>query len=221
MRRLAALLALLAAGCSNTAEPPLSSELSTNALMVAGSLQSNGEAILALAVLETAARATVTLSGDRLLLSDGADETDFAAYDSGYVALLETSTTEPALILARGTGERVSVTLPLPPAFALTPPPDASPLTAPFTFSWDEHQGAASITVTSPCFTEISRALALDVGTYTVQPADLAFVSDLAACDVTIVVSRSTTLSASAPALAEPVSMSVEQIRTVRFTGTR
>jgi hypothetical protein len=222
VRRAALLLALLGAGCSSgAADPQLSSDFATGELRLYPRLSSNGGAILATATLADGAGSWVALRGDRLLLRDGAAETEFSGYDGGYAALLETESTEPAVVLAREEGGEVSVTVPLPPAFALTPPPDPSPLAEPFTFTWDAYDGAPSISVTSPCFSPVTRALSLDVGAYTIQPADLAYQSDLAQCEVTVVITRASSPSIPAPELAAEVAASAQQIRTVRFTGTR
>jgi hypothetical protein len=223
VRRALLVPALLAAGCSNGGGMTMmpSSDYEAKELKLTAKVASNGSSILATALLQDPEGSWVTLDEDRLLLGDGTKTAELIAYDQGYVALLESASTTPALLLERGEGADARVEVPLPEAFALAAPPDPSPLGAPITFTWDEYPGEPSITVTSPCFADVRRSLTAYTGTFTLHPTDLAFTSDNGVCDVYVEVARTALLGLAASEPLGSVTGSSQQIRTVHFTGTR
>lgn len=207
-------------GCSSEA-PFLSNDVSTRDISLA--VFADGDAARThVRVSLDGPRGDVRLLGeDRLLLRAGAIEVPLGRGDAGDLeAHLAPGTVGLSLHLARGAPETsVDVAIPMPPATTITVPATAS-RAAPLPIMWTGAGGSHTLTLalSGTCVPAITRPLSIDVGSYTLQPADLAGFST-ETCAVTITLTRALVEQGSTPPL-EHTYLSLTQVMTTVFAST-
>jgi hypothetical protein len=191
-------IALFCAACtspSDSANTPSSSSYADDRLSVLLDVESNG--------LQALVRAEPNVSGTRVVVSGGdvlfAEATDsartslvaFGSEPSGYAALLSTRANVVTVGLERAAAtSRVDVVL--PPAFTITLPSSPASRSQPIKFTWDPSTVDMATIAFSGCG-NFERSLGSDVGSFTLQPADLPQTNP---CTLQIMVSRTRTIVA-------------------------
>jgi hypothetical protein len=189
-------------GCSS--EPPIvSSDVSTRDMSL--TVYADGDAAgTHVRVTLQGPRGPVTLvDSDRLVLHAGDVGFPLARNETGFLVTdLAPGTAGLGLRIAREAPETsVDVAIPMPPLTAIDLPPSAS-RAAPLAVKWTPAEGPQTLTLAlaGSCIPAISRPLSIDVGSYTLQPADLAGPS-AETCAVTVTLTRALVEESDAPPL--------------------
>lgn len=207
-------------GCSSEA-PTVSSDVSTRDMSL--SVGADGDAAgTHLRVWLGGPRGDLTLVGaDRLVLRAGDTVIPMTRDAQGHPAAdLAPGTVGLALRLGREAPETsVDVAIPMPPLTAITTPPTAS-RAAPLAVQWTPAEGRQKLTLelSGACIPAISRPLSIDVGSYTLQPADLVGPSG-ESCDVTMTLTRALVEQSDTPPL-QHTYLSLTQVATAVFEST-
>jgi hypothetical protein len=215
----AALAAL--GGCTGDPTPaPTTEGVATGALELRVEARSNGAETQVFVSPSDGSAALLLAGGDQLLFAEagGAEVALVLVETATYVGQIVTPGTAFEVTLARPGGQRFTNQLALPPPFALSVPPEGTSRSAPMILTWDADAAVpARIDVTSACAQAITRSLEQDVGTYTLQSADLFVTPGITSCALLVVVTRDAGKLTPAPALG-PMTSSLEQIREATFT---
>jgi hypothetical protein len=219
-RGLALILAALACGCG-TPEPPVSSDLATGEIGLGVHLRSNG-ALAQIFVTPWHEDAILELTGgDRLLIAEaGGPEHVLTPGEREFLGQLETDAVAFDLIFERGSGERVTSPLALPPPFELAGPTGPAPRSMPIPITWEATTGVqrTELRINAPCLQQsVNRSFEIDTGSYQIQPADLVIEPSTGECDFWVDMTRSIVGAALAPELAggNPPQLAQERTLTI------
>lgn len=214
-----AVVLLVASGCDSAdpIEPTASVDLATGAIHLWAQLRSNGTLVQVTVTLHDGDGYPVVLTGgDELLLSaPGGPEARLVEYEGALYGQLETGAASLELVLARA-GGRVVSPVELPPAFALSGPPEPAPRSQPIPITWDAGDGSYQMRfeIGGPCLPSwYIRPFSMDPGAYDIQPADLGAPPDTEGCALTFEAYRSALSLPLAPELAPSSTASAEQVR--------
>lgn len=214
-----AVFLLVASGCDgeDPIEPTASADLAAGAFHISAQLRSNGALVQVTATLHDDDGYPIVLTGgDELLLSaPGGPEARLVEYEGARYGQLETGATALELVLSRAGGREVSP-VELPPAFALSGPPEPAPRSQPIPITWDAGDGAYQmrIEVSGPCLSSsVIRPFSMDASAYDIQPADLGTPTDAEGCALTVEAYRSAFSLPLSPELAPSSTVTAEQIR--------
>jgi hypothetical protein len=212
---------LTLAGCGSDPTPPPTTEGKvTSAVGLHVEARSNGGETQIIVNPGDSSMALLLAGGDQLLFAEagGPEVALVLAEPDRYVGQIVTPGTDFELTFARPGGQRFTSQLALPPPFALWVPPEDTPRSAPIVLTWDaDATSPARIEVSGPCLQSISRSLEQDVGTYTLQPADLFVTDGAGSCALTAMITRDAGKLTPAPELG-PTTGLLEQIREASFT---
>lgn len=215
---LVATLTLL--GCSSEA-PFLSADVSTRDMSLAAYVDGDAAGTRVRVSLQGPGGAVTLVGGDRLVLRAGAREVPMTRDEQGNrVADLAPGTVGLALGLSREAPEAsVDLAIPMPPLTSLVVPPSAS-RAAPVAIQWTPATGPQKLTLAlaGTCLPPITRPLSVDVGSYTLQPADLSGPS-AETCTVTVSLTRQVD-EGSTIGLLQRTILKLNQVATATFEST-
>lgn len=215
---LVATLTLL--GCSSEA-PLLSADVSTRDMSLSASVDGDAAGTRVRVSLQGPGGAVTLVGGDRLVLRAGAREVPMTRDEQGNrVADLAPGTVGLALGLTREAPEAsVDLAIPMPPLTSLVVPPSAS-RAAPVAIQWTPAIGPQKLTLAlaGTCLPPISRPLSVDVGSYTLQPADLSGLS-AETCTVTVSLTRRLDAQSTSGPLQRTI-LALNQVATATFEST-
>lgn len=212
---------LLMAGCWSES-PSISSDVSTRDMTLHVLVQGDADRTLVHASLLGPRSVVSLVEGDRLVARAGGAEIGMTHRpdDDGYEASLDAGVVDIGIQIQRSLpNESAEIMVGMPPATTITISPQAS-RGEPLTVTWTPSEGPHTTTlgVTGTCMPVTSRILALDPGTYTFLPADLAGAST-ETCTATVTLTRALVVQATPPPLMRTY-VSVTQTATMSFEST-
>jgi hypothetical protein len=207
------------ASCAAPIEQPKSSTVPPSSIQTFVDVTSNGSA--ATIELRWSSQSDTTqalvLGPDDRLRARAADAAprDLAFVENKYFGLVPTLTSTVTISLVQPRGE-LDTEVKLPPSFVVNAPPGPVTRSQPIVLGWTPWQGGVRVTVTGPCLPlAIERRITQDTGGFTLSPGD--FGNVVAACTLTVVVTRSDTFYQATPIRTNGL---VHQVRTINVETT-
>jgi hypothetical protein len=216
-----AVVSTLMAGCWSEL-PVISSDVSTHDITAHVIAVGDADGTTVSASLLGPKSYVILVDDDRLLLRVGGAEVGMTRLpdEDAYEASLVAGAVDLELQLQRSPpNEAAEIAIGMPPATALTTVPQAS-RQAPITVTWTANDGPqmTTLSVSGTCLPATSRMLAIDPGTYTFLPADLAGAST-ETCTATVILTRALVVQATPPPLMRTY-VSATQTATTSFEST-
>lgn len=212
---------VLMAGCWSEG-PSVSTDVSTRDMTLQVVVRGDADRTL-VHVSVVGPRSLVSLiEGDRLVARVGGAEIGMTHRpdDDSYEASLDAGVVDIGIGLQRSPpDEPAEIVIGMPPATTITIAPQAS-RGEPLTVTWTPSEGphTTTLAVTGTCLPVTSRTLAVDPGTYTFLPADLAGAST-ETCSATVTLTRALVVQATPPPLMGTYG-SATQTATTNFEST-
>lgn len=216
-----AAMTLFVAGCWSEL-PTISSDVSTRDMTAYVIAEGDADGTTVNASLLGPKSHVILVEDDRVVLRVGDAEVGMTRRpdDDSYEARLVAGVVDLALVLQRPPPNEVAeITIGMPPATPITIAAQAS-RGDPLTVTWTPSEGphTTTLSIEGTCLPPTSRVLAIDPGTYTFQPADLAGAS-AETCAATVTLVRMLVVQAKPPPLMHTY-VSSTQTATTSFEST-